>query len=237
MIRGLFTSKAGMLPQQRRLEIAAQNLANINTIGYKRERIAFHNVLKPFLDEDIDENRYPGTTSVDFSQGVLMQTNNPLDVAIEGDGFFVIETSQGELYTRNGHFSLDAEGRLVTEEGLPVVLSEGDVQIQGQSVSINEKGEIIVDNNVVGRLRIVTFDDLSQLEKLKGSYFRATNTQVVDLSEDDIQLRSGYLETSNVNALDELTNMIEINRYYELGQKSIKAQDETLQSLLNQAGR
>ncbi|NOX38044.1 MAG: flagellar basal-body rod protein FlgF [Calditrichaeota bacterium] len=237
MIKGLFINKAGMLPQQRRLEIAANNLANSNTIGFKKEKIYFRQLIQEVLDPGNDENRMPGVTETDFSEGVLKQTNNPLDVAIVGEGFFVIETDEGELYTRNGNFTLDADGRLITQNGYPVATDGGEMQLIGQSVQITEHGEIVMDGQIVGRLRIVTFDDPRLLQRVQSTYFAAGEATPIELTENEINLRTGYLETSNVNPLDELLEMIEVNRLYELGQKSIKAQDETLEKLINQAGR
>ena len=236
MIKGLFISKAGMLPHQYRLQIATANLANSNTIGYKKERVYFRELMDTMLNASENE-RNRGVTETDFSQGVLKETHNPLDVAIVGEGFFVVETDEGELYTRNGNFTLDEEGRLVTSNGYLVATDGGRLQLTDKSMQISEKGYILVDGQIVGRLRIVTFDDPQLLHRVENTYFSIGDAALIELDENEVELRIGYLETSNVNVLNELVTMIDINRMYELGQKSIQAQNETLEKLLNQAGR
>ena len=193
MLKGLYLSKAGMLPQKQQLEVAANNLANINTIGYKKEDIFFRHLVNAVNASDPAQ----GEQKIDFSEGALRHTGNPLDAAIVGDGFFVVQTDQGEAYTRNGSFSLDGEGRLVTQSGDPVLSDSGELQIQGKSVKINEKGELLVDGHI----------------------------------------RGGFLEGSNVNGIQEMISLIDLNRNYELGQKSIQSQDRTLDKLINEAGR
>ncbi len=160
MLKGLFVSKAGMLAQQRRLEVAANNLANANTLGFKRTQISFTKMLDAMLDETTDENRVPGKTAIDFSNGTLKKTGNPLDVAIQGDGFFVLQGPEGEVFTRNGNFTLNEQGELVSQNGWPVLTSQGVIQItNGEEVAINQSGEILVNGKVVGTLRIAVFNN------------------------------------------------------------------------------
>ncbi len=233
MLKGLYLSKAGMLPQKQQLEVAANNLANINTIGYKKEDIFFRHLVNAVNASDPAQ----GEQKIDFSEGALRHTGNPLDAAIVGDGFFVVQTDQGEAYTRNGSFSLDGEGRLVTQSGDPVLSDSGELQIQGKSVKINEKGELLVDGQSVGRLRIVTFDDPQRLLRIGKNYFSQGDTVPSDVPEDDVDIRGGFLEGSNVNGIQEMISLIDLNRNYELGQKSIQSQDRTLDKLINEAGR
>jgi flagellar basal-body rod protein FlgG len=238
MLKSIFVNKAGMIIQQRRLDVASNNLANLNTVGYKKGGVFFHKLTEAMAEPGkIDENRMPGSSHIDFSAGTLQRTDSPWDVAIGGEGFFVIQGEEGEYYTRNGSFMLDGEGRLVTQDGHSVVTDGGEIQIAGGDMRFNEKGEIIVNGQSVGRLRIVTFDDPQKLEQVGDTYFKAGEASPSDLPNEAIDLRVGYLELSNVNPLFEMINMIEINREYELGQKAINTQDNTLDKLINQGGR
>ncbi|NIR48910.1 MAG: flagellar hook-basal body complex protein, partial [candidate division Zixibacteria bacterium] len=178
-----------------------------------------------------------GNAKIDFSPGNLRKTDNPLDVAISGDGFFVVQTEEGNFYTRNGSFRLDATGRLVTQDGYSVLTDAGELQIHGGSVRLSESGEIVMNDQIVGRLRLVTFEDLRSLEKVGDAHFRLREGAELELPAAETNLRPGYLEGSNVNSISEMVSMIELNRQYELGQRAIKTQDETLERLINQAGR
>jgi len=238
MLKGLYINKAGMLPQQKRLEVAANNLANMNTIGYKKESVFFDKLIDAMAGEQ--ENSVITTARIDFSQGRLYETGNPLDVAINGEGFFVIQTEKGEVYTRNGNFTLDSEGRLVTRDGYPVMTDSGEfqiTQITPGKVRFTERGEIVVDDQIVGRLKIVTFDDPNLLVRIGNSYFTEGDASEIELLPDEINIRPGYLEGSNVEGIQEMVEMIEINRQYELGQKAITVQDRLLEKLINTAGR
>jgi len=237
MLKGLFVNKAGMLAQQRRLDVAANNLANLNTIGFKKENVFFRRLLEAMANPVDDNTRATGATRLDFSQGTLKETGNPLNVAVDGRGFFVIQTEQGTFYTRNGAFQLDGEGRLVTVDGYAVATDGGEVQIAGGSVSITEKGEILVDGKTVGRLRIVDFDDPHLLEPVGSTHFALGEATEKEMTAEEINLRPGYLETSNVDPIAEMVTLIEVNREYELAQKSIHSQDSSLDKLINQAGR
>ncbi len=237
MIKGLFISKAGMLPQKAALEVTAKNLANLNTIGYKKQRFFIRHLLDAMAGQSPHENNKAlGDTDTDFSPGTLKQTDNPLDVAISGDGFFVIQVNGENLYTRNGSFTLDGEGRLVTLEGDPVVTDGGEVQLQGGKVTINEQGQILVNDRPVARLKIVTFDDPAALERLSGTYFAPGNASETEPDPASIQLRPGYLETSNVDPVQEMVQLIELNREFSLNQKMIRSQDRTLEQLIQKAG-
>ncbi len=238
MLKSLFVNKTGMLMQQRRLDISANNLANLNTVGFKKDKVFFHQLAEALAEPgEMDENRAPGTSRVDFSPGALQHTGNSLDVAIDGEGFFVIQTPEGNYYTRAGSFHLDGEGRLVTPDGYPVVTDGGELQIAGGNASMNERGEVIVNGQSVGRLRVVGFADLTRLERVGDAYYKSNGGGEEDIAPEEINLRIGYLELSNVNPIMEMIHMIEINREFELGQKAIHTQDQTLDKLINQAGR
>ncbi len=241
MIKGLYLSVAGMLSKEKQLEFNANNLANINTIGYKKDKIFFRQLMESVDAVQTQQSNgqlAKGKNFTDFSSGTFHETGNPLDLAIAGEGFFVIQTQQGSIYTRNGNFTLSAEGRLVTQDGYSVMGTGGEIQIAGNEISVSETGDILVDGKKVDKLRVVQFDDPNALLKLGGTYFTDQDSSLAyDVESKDIQLRQGYLESSNVNGINEIVEMIELYKQFEFTQKMISTQDHTLRKLINEAGR
>ena len=234
MLKGIYHSVAGMQTRSDQQHIASNNLANLNTTGYKRDRRFFRRLLDNSLvqsglqgparlNEERDEGRF-----IDFRQGALNKTHNPLDIAIKGDGFFAIKTGDSVSYTRNGAFYLNANGELVNNRDL-LVLGEGDdpIQISGKDVVIRANGDVVVDGLVTSKIKIVDFNDKSILQRNGFGYFAAENASIPKPPE-IINLMQGYLENSNSEAVSEMIEMIELNRFFESCQKSILAQDETL---------
>jgi flagellar basal-body rod protein FlgF len=242
MIKGVYSSGSGMQPRMMRLDVISNNLANIDTAGFKRDNL-FIKILKDKGTEmaqgkgelaGMDVKQY-----TDFSEGSLRQTGNQLDMAIIGNGFFSIDTPNGIRYTRNGNFMLAVDGTVVTNQGYPVLGSAGKIQLpdvnklaQGD-ISISETGDIFVDKNSVGKLRVVTFDDLTKLKKDKSSSFVTDEPErpVGDDSNSTI-IRQGFLEESNVDGIEEMITMIELGRSFESDQKAIQAQDSTLEKAM-----
>jgi len=240
MLKGLFIARAGMIPRQRRLEVVANNLANMNTIGYKKDEL-FYNKLIQAMAPDADGNMdttYPLAEVTDFSPGILRKTDNPLDVAIVGNGFFTIQTEDGLVFTRNGNFALDSDGRLITQDGHPVLGKNGEIQISGGEVRITENGSVMVNGEVVDQLRIATFEDPTLLTKIGQNYFTDNDEAgMMLLSADEVHLKPGYLEGSNVNGIEEMVLMIGLYQEFELGQRTIVTMDRTLDKLINDAGK
>jgi len=174
-------------------------------------------------------------TYTDYTPAGLHETGNPLDIALGGDGFFSIATANGTAYTRDGQFSLDSNGYLVDSHGRYVQGEGGPIQITGGSVEIGEEGEVIVDNEVVTRLSIRTFntDDLVRVED---SLFVPADGAAGTEVEHPI-VKQGYLELSNVNIVNEMVDMISVQRHYEANAKVIRAQDETLQKAVNEIAK
>ncbi len=242
MIKGIYTTGSGMLPQMSRIEIIGNNLANMNTVGFKKDQL-FTEILKKEQKSLASTNGVQGLPtieSIDFSEGSFQQTGNTLDFAISGDGFFTIETPQGIRYTRNGSFTLSLDGALVTKEGYPVLGTEGKIQLpdiqklsQGD-INVNETGEITIDKRQFGKFQLAAFDDMTVLKKDGSTNFRVEDgTKVRLASESNYKLHQGFLEESNVEGLDEMVVMIELSRNFESGQKSMQAQDETIERLLD----
>jgi flagellar basal-body rod protein FlgG len=238
MIKGIYSSEASMRPKMTRLEVLANNLANIHTTGYKRDRV-FVQMLKESADgrpdgrgtvDGVGVDRY-----VDMTEGPLQQTDNPLDLAVQGAGFFVIDTPRGTRYTRNGNFTMTTDGTLVTAEGYRVLGTEGELRfpkydrLEKQKIKIAQNGEIMFGDDHVGRLRLVTIDKPELLQKDHQSLLMTRGEQkVTDIPMDQTIVRQGFLEESNVNGVEEMIAMIELSRNFETDQRAIRAQDATL---------
>ncbi len=192
-----------------------------------------------------------------FDQGPLQRTENPLDLALEGRGFFVVLTERGERYTRNGAFTVNQEGILVTHNGNPVLGENGIIRLQHNNFMINERGEILVNNAisleprdvvsmtgnawenpvVVDRLRVVDFENIREIKKEGDSMYRETPESGPAISATQFSVRQGFLEKSNVNVVREMVDMIEVQRSYEANQKTVQAHDQTLGKLINEVIR
>jgi flagellar basal-body rod protein FlgG len=172
----------------------------------------------------------------DFTEGVLEATGRDLDLAIQGDGFFAVQTPNGEAYTRNGSFSLSPSGQLVTSENYPVLTDGGPLTVQGGKLTVTATGQVSVDNAALGTLRIVDFADPSQLKKINGSLYAAP-TGAAPTPASPIVVRQGYLEKSNVDVMKEMAEMMESYRMFETGQRLIQIQDESLGKAVNELPR
>ncbi len=241
MIKGLQETGEAMKPMMARLEVIANNLANINTTGFKRDDV-FPVVLQDAVAADGGRGAPLMTTraATDFADGSLTRTNNPLDVAIQGGGFFVVETPAGPRYTRNGNFALAVDGTLTTSRGFPVAGADGPLrfpdvqQLSRGAVAITDTGEISLDGKTIGRLRIVRFERTADLTKDGTSMFIAPPaTRPLDASPDSVAVKQGYLEESNVDGIEEMVTMIELMRAFESNQKAAQQQDASLERTLD----
>jgi flagellar basal-body rod protein FlgF len=250
MLRNIYAPLSGGVAQERLLEILANNMANANTAGFKEDQISFRSQLAdpwpnyqnpippaPFkLDmKEVyplhgNEMEYASVAEVktDFGQGSIKNTTNPLDVALQGEGFFTIMTPFGERYSRDGGFSLTPDGTLVTSNGMAVQGERGAiVGLQEANVRILPTGEVYSGDRYVDRLKVVSFTDSSLLQRLGGNLWvhdgPPTNTAAFKG-----QVTQGAIESSNVNAMKNLTNMIVAHRTYEALQKAVKAHDDSM---------
>ncbi len=235
MYKGIYIALSGALLKQKQLDVAAQNMANAATSGYKKERMSFRNSLipvdnKPAYMADGRSMSEVSAVVTDFSAGGMMKTGNPLDMAINGDGFFALE---GNNYTRNGNFRIDGEGYLVTQDGKRVLGSGGPLTVQGGRIDVSASGEIFVDDISVGTLKIVDFPDKKVLKKLSGGVFSAKAAG----SEINTEISQGYLEESNVETVREMVQMMVSLREFEAYQKMIIAFDEASSKTINQLGK
>lgn len=248
MIRGLYVSADGMLAQTIKQDVIAANLANVATTGYRKDTPSIRGFRSVLSDEAAaiaaeyptqlqwQEPLFLGVAAqTDFSPGPLEQTGNPLHLAIEGDGFFALQTPTGTAYTRAGAFHLTADGSLVDSQGNAVLGQAGPIQIVGGSFEVASDGRITVDGQAGDRLSLVTFADPGQLEKAGAGLFTApAEAQPTDATA---LVRQGYLEGSNVNAVREMVAMITGLRAFEANQRAVAAQDETLKQAVTEVGR
>lgn len=237
MIKGIYTSAASMAPRMFRQEVAANNLANINTAGFKKDRFFLRTLVQADQTLSQQETGIAGQIITDYEEGPLNHSGNPLDLALRGEGFFTVDTPQGVRYTRNGHFALNTDGQLVTSEGFVVLGEDGPVEIHGEHVLIGENGEITVDGNVVDRLLITAFEKPYNLKKLGNSLFVPRSEGEAEGIAEHVVVRQGFLEGSNVHAVEEMIRMISLSRNYESDQKAIQYQDEALGKAVNEVGR
>jgi len=220
--------------QLNRNDIVANNLANINSVGFKKD-VTFFDVLtqQGAAIQDIK-------VSTDFSQGIIEDTGNSFDLAITGKGFFVVETEEGPAYTRNGHFTVNAEGLLCTNEQNPVQGEDGYIAITDDGLKTGEftvhtNGEIFLDDVLINKLKIVDFENYESLSKTTGNSFTtSTGTPVAVESATVLQ---GRLERSNVDAVNEMIEMIDLQRQFESIQKTINTIDQASQKVTTEVGR
>ena len=259
MIRGWYIGSSGMNAQQNRLDAISNNLANVDTAAYKRDITvskAFPELLlrrtnadgvykTPFGSADaapvigklglgVETNE----NYTDFEQGSFRQTDSKSDMALNGKGFFAVQTPDGVRYTRNGNFLVGKEGILETKDGYPVLGENGQIHVTDDKFVANEDGKIFTSGNMnlVDRLQIVRFDNERYLKKMGNSLYSANDISgEAHIAEGNERpsLLQGYIETSNVNVVNEMVQMIEVNRAYEANQKTIQSEDSMMNTLWN----
>ena len=212
----------------RELDVVSNNIANLNTTGFKADNVVFHEHLMPAARANAfrgDDRRVSfvqdRATWLDLSQGPVQQTGNPLDVAISGNAFLSVQTPRGERYTRNGALQINSQGQLVTSEGLQVIGHNGPIVFQpnDRDISIGIDGTISVregantTDSQRGKFKLVSFDRPRQLEKDGTSTYRAPNG-VATTVPTDARVNQGVIEKSNVNSVMEMTRMVEVTRTY-----------------------
>lgn len=225
MISGMYNLIDGSMTQQLRFETIANNMANSNTNGFKKDIISFYEAL------DMQSN-----SSTDFSPGPLRYTGNELDVALSSKGFFKIETPNGLRYTRDGAFSINAEGILVTGNGDTVLGQSGPITLENGEVYIGRDGQVVVNNESVDKILVVDFDDPQLLRKEGGSYYSYQGENNGISTEPDAEIQQKYLEGSNVNPTQEIIKMIETYRAFESVEKAIQSIDALTGTMVNDYG-
>ncbi|MAE74139.1 MAG: flagellar basal-body rod protein FlgF [Bdellovibrionaceae bacterium] len=260
--KGIYTALSGAMAQANRLDTIANNLANVNTAGFKKDNQTFYEYLtarektpdviqvpripasiESFYDVQGGDRGYVDAsgTYTDFSQGTLKATGNPLDLALEGEGFFEVLTPQGVRFTRDGSFKIDPQGRLVTKHGFPV-LSQGAnqppeqrlIQVGNGNVTVAYNGDFYVSGEQAAKLSVVQPDNLDALAKAGAGLYSLKDNFETTLVDQQARVHQGQLEASNINVVQEMTDMISANRVFESTQKAIKAFDEMNRKLINE---
>ncbi len=255
MIRALWTAATGMRAQQLNIDVISNNLANVNTVGFKRTRADFQDLmyqtLRPPGADSTSTTKIPTGIQVGlgtrvaglekiFQQGSFKQTGNPLDLAIEGKGFFKVQLPNGEIaYTRAGAFKLDDQGRIVTSDGYPLdpVIT---IPPDAIDISIGEDGTVSVlqpgstTYTQVGQITIADFPNPAGLRAIGRNLFKETDTSGAPIEGTPGQdqfgtIAQGYIETSNVDVVEEMVNLIVAQRAYEANSKAIQTGDDMLQ--------
>lgn len=257
MIKELYTAALGMMNTQTRLEVTANNIANVNTPAYKRAAVFERNLIdsKAALfhqPNKVEQNDPPIGSYLDWSAGAYRQTGNPLDIAIEGQGFFVCQNiDESRTLTRNGNFRLNSEGYLVTADGkfvlgnnnetikIPdyaVINENGENNKQAVDIVISKTGEIFANDVGIAKLLVVDCDNYSQIKRIENQDFLYSNdANIHNVTDDIINIKQSWLENSNVNIIEEMVTMIELQRAFETGSKVIQTNDSTIEKSLSTA--
>ncbi len=256
MIRGWYIGSSGMNAQQNRLDAISNNLANVDTAGYKRDisvSKSFSELLLRRTEADGVYKTSLGSADAapvigklglgvetnenftSFEQGSFRATDSGTDFALSGEGFFSVETPAGERYTRNGNFLLGKEGILVTKDGYPLMGENGYIRVEDDKFNVNEDGMIYSkDGDFIDRIKVVRFDNERYLKKMGNSLWSANDISgdaYVAEGGERPKMMQGYMETSNVNVVEEMVKMIEVNRAYEANQKTIQSEDSMMSTL------
>jgi flagellar basal-body rod protein FlgF len=219
------------------VESIANNIANMNTAAFKGERTVFNKYLTPDMgQQQITFPKYVGIHR-ETQAGPINATGNPLDVALRGDGFMVIQTGTGPRYTRDGHFNINAQGQIVNGRGQtvlgdndqPVVIPQGTAEI-----SIDANGNISADNQKIGKFKLVGFDNLQRLQRA-GDGLYTTDAPALPVTGTDVL--QGNLEGANVQPILEITRMIEASRIYQSSKKVIDSEDERIRGAIQRLGK
>lgn len=256
MVKGLYTAYTGMIHQQKRLDVISNNLANSATVGFKREggtacsfddelAIKIKDSSEGYVDRGIGNMSMGvkfGETYRDYSQGSLRVTDNEYDLALSGEGFFQISftNKQGETstkLTRDGNFTVNTQGYLVTKDGDFVLGTDGGrIQIDPNAeTTIDATGRIFQENMAVATISVVDVEDYDYLQKYGENLYDLVEGG--QLTESVAVVEQGCLEQSNVQVVKGMVEMINVTRAYETNQKAIQAVDETLDKAVNQVGR
>ena len=225
-LRSIVNTARALSFYTRRQEIAAHNLANVATDGYKGDRVT--------------ARQSPGgpwpvpIQTLDLQQGNLRQTGRTLDVALEGSGFFVVKTKAGERLSRGGSFSLDAGGMLVDAHGDPVLGTEGPIALSGREIQIEVDGTIVVDGARAGQLKLVSVNDAATLRKEGLGHFAASGTP---RSGAEGRVRQGALEDANVDSITGLVDLLAIQRAWAANTEAMRAMDSVLGTVTSEIGK
>lgn len=244
MVNGLYTARNGMMLLQEMVDNTTHNLANANTTGFKKSLMASMAQVDIRRNDEFklhqDEDHQMSENYVDWEQGSFVGTENSFDLALEGNGFFSIETDNGTRYTRNGSFTRNGMGELVTLQGNHVLDVNGGVihLDEATDFSVSESGAVYADGKNVAQLAVVDFTNKRTSLVREGYNLFATKdeTEKPEAAQ-NFRVKQGFVETSNVNVVDAMVELIRFQRNYEMDQKAVQSCDETLQKAVTEIGR
>jgi len=213
----------GGLRQERKLEAVSNHLANADTAGFKKDVISF-------------DKEFRARMNTDLTQGFIEKTDNKLDLALKDEGFFKIDTNAGIRYTRNGNFTLDKNGALVDSSGNFVLGQGGAIVANGTNIEINNSGEIRIDGVLKDKLDIITFENLTMLQKEGSNNYVYKGDTRDEIEPSNIAVEQGAIEGSNVHVVDEMVSMIDHHRMYQIYQKMMITFDEIDGKAINDVG-
>ena len=247
MEMSMYSALFGALSTETRLNISANNLANVNTTGYKRDRVSFEDTFVRYAHDyhvdprgDLREKELLPRANliakprlamqqIDFSQGALTATGNPLDMAIQGPGFFKVAAPGGSYYTRNGAFHRSSEGMLVNDQDMPVLGGGGPIQLPNGRISLDGTGALYVDGAQVGQVDVVTVQNPDALQKYGANLYMpqpGATIQEGQAQTGTTEVAQGFLEKPNVEVVGEMVSMIETQRTFEAYQKVMSSSNE-----------
>lgn len=271
MFRGIYTGASAMLVQEKMLDVVGNNLANVDTSGFRArvavnqafpevlmDRVERYAIVDEALNEELGERKFfpyvRGRTSIgtmplanvmsetvmSTQPGVVQHTDNPLDMLIQGDGFFVVQDGGGNsYYTRQGHFVRSADGFVVTHEGEYLMGDGGRIEIgdDARTISVSESGQVMVNNEQLAQVQVVTFDNPTYLRQVGRSLLSETPQSGAAAPVENPMIIGGALERSNVEVVTEMVRMIEAQRCYEGAAKAVTTQDELTSRLFTSVGK
>lgn len=263
MYRGLYTATTGLLTQEIQMDLITNNLANVNTNGYKQNasaiksfpQVLVHRINDTYLkttgiEGQMDVRPMVGLStfgavideiSIDFQKGSFIKTDSKFDMAIDGPGFFVVQTPFGERMTRDGQFNMNANNELVNMEGYRVMGEGGPIILDGNNFIVNDEGYVFIGDlanpQLLDRLKVVTVDDTKTIKKVGHNLYTTPQGVPQPYSMTDAKVKQGVLERSNVNAITMMRNMIDIFRTYEANSRVISTEDQLMSRSINDIPR
>ncbi len=234
MNSGMYAALTGNINMMEKLNVVSNNLANVNTVGYKKDRAQFERVLDSVNNptsngQNAADAPVQSVVSVytDYSIGPIKHTGGTFHVAIDGDGFFAVNTPQGTAYTRQGNFQRDKDGKLTTLDGFEVRGKGGSpLTVSGGKVDIDSEGKVFIDGAMTASLEVVDFPKPYQLQKIGKTLFLPADPKVVPQSVQKPSVMQGHVEDSNVSAIVEMTQIIESSRSFESCQRVVRSYDD-----------
>ncbi|MEJ2614064.1 MAG: flagellar hook-basal body complex protein [Ignavibacteriaceae bacterium] len=234
MIKGIFLAGRSMDSKFKSIEVISNNLANVNTNGYKKA-MPFTEVINQYNNAEIKQ-------MTNFKQGSYTATGNPLDLSVDGNAFFTVQGEDSMDFTRGGKFSISDNGFLINDQGYKVLGSNGPINLNGylldknQSIKISKHGEITVGDNYVDKLLMVKPEPSDRFMRKDGTNFSSPDGRYFIADESEFQVNQGYLEQSNVNPIEEMTNMMKLHNEYDSASKMVTFLNQSL-SEANEIGK